>query len=370
MKGLYYFAKRIYHFSQSRPIFEKLGGKIITTTEFPLTFFYFLFKYGPFKVKIMRRKLSRLSSISRGLILCHSADGSVPQSNKYKRVFVYHGTSDKVFTMPDKKLRLEWFEYYLLSGEKDHYKLRHFSHSSEKLDHRIIKIGMFRSDPIFKNEYDKERIIRKFNINAGDKKIILYAPTWKWGGGTLGVCFNRFAEEITKKYVLIIRPHANDRQNIKYILSWMKRNKKQKLYFFPKQYQDIMNFIYISDLMIGDHSAVNYEFALTGKPMVFVKSDTADVFVPPDEYNIRLCGPLYDPKKDDILEKIDDAFTNSIYKEKMKYVVKNSFYHNDGHVVDRACSFIVDTLSEMGILKREIAISKYNNRFLYMNNYK
>jgi len=363
LEGLYYFAKRTYHFSQSKSIFEKLGGKIITTTEFPLTFFYFLFKYGPFRIKIMSRKLFRLHRVARGLILCHSADGSVPRSDNYKRVFVYHGTSDKVFTMPDKKLRLEWFEYYFLSGEKDRYKLKHFSHRSDKLDHKIVKIGMFRSDPVFKNNYSKEKILRRYKIQTNAKKIILYAPTWN-------TCFERFAEEITKEYVLIIRPHANDRRNIKYILTWMKKNKKQNLYFFPKQYQDIMNFIYISDLMIGDHSAVNYDFALTGRPMVFVKSDTVDVFIPPDKYNVRLCGPLYDPEKDDIIEKIEDAFNNPTYEKKMIHLIRNSFYYNDGHAVDRACSFIVDKLSEMGMIDKQFTLKKYGRYFTYMNNYK
>ncbi|MGQ9571472.1 MAG: CDP-glycerol glycerophosphotransferase family protein, partial [Thermodesulfovibrionales bacterium] len=283
---------------------------------------------------------------------------------------VYHGTSDKMFTMPDKRLNLDWFDYYFLSGNKDLYKLKQFSHNSERLDNRVVKIGMFRSDKIFKGDYNREKILKKYKIKPDGKKIILYAPTWEWGGGTLGTCFDKFASEITKKYILIIRPHANDRKNIKYISKRLKKNRNENLYFFPKQSQDVMDFIYISDLMIGDHSAVNYDFVLTLKSMVFVKSDTEDVFIPPDEYNVKLCGPMYDPENDDILKKIEEAFSNPLYLKRMKHLVQNSFYYNDGHAVDRACSFIVNKLSEMGMIDRDAAFRKLKKRFTYMDNYK
>ena len=85
----------------------------------------------------------------------------------YKRVFVYHGTSDKVFTLKDKKLDISWFEYYFLSGPKELYKLKTFSHNSELLDKRIVKIGMFRSDTIIRKESDKEKILKDLERRRG-----------------------------------------------------------------------------------------------------------------------------------------------------------------------------------------------------------
>ncbi len=177
MKGLYYFTKRIAQFSQSKGVFERLHGKIIVQWEFPLTFLYFVFRYGPFKVKIMDRSLRRLDKEAKGLILCHSADDSVPQGKNFERVFVYHGTSDKVFDYPDGKLDGNLFEYYFITGQKDLYKLKNFTHNDEGIDDKVVKIGMFRSDPIFSRSYDKAKILDKYNIKQRDKKIILYAPT-------------------------------------------------------------------------------------------------------------------------------------------------------------------------------------------------
>jgi len=369
LKGLYYYTQKVYQFSQSRPIFEKLDGKIITIVKFLSTFLYFIVKYGPFRIRIMNNKLTKLPHKAKGIVLGHSADNLLPEGKEYDRVFVYHGTSDKMFKMPDKKLDLNWFEFYFLTGPKDLYKLRTFSHNSENLEERVVKIGMFRSDPLFNNSYDREKILKRYRIKTEGKKIILYAPTWYWGGGTLGKCFQNFSKELLDSYILLIRPHYNDRKNIRYILEWQKKHNKKNLYIFHKQHQDIMDFIYISDLMIGDNSAVNYEFALTRRPMIFVKTDDKDCYTPPEQFNVKLCGPLYDPEMDSIIEKVEQAFNNEVWRKRMERLVKESFYFNDGHAVDRACSFIVDKLAEKGIIDREKALKKYGEYFTYTSDY-
>lgn len=374
MRGLSYFFKRVYQFSQSRPILNRLGGRTITYTEFPMTFLFNLFTYGPFRATILGRKMKRLDRLGRGLILCHTAADLVPGGRSYKRVFVYHGTCDTIYKAngPENKLLSEWFEYYFVTGEKDLDKLKRFTFDPEGLEGKIIKIGMFRSDPIVTKSYDRATVLHNYNIKSNGKKIVLYAPTWGYGGGTLGKCFETFAEEITKNYILIIRPHFNDKENISYIQKWQRNNRNPNLYFFPKPYHDIIDFIYISDLLIGDNSSVNYDFSLTGRPIVLVRSDDHEnLFIPPDEYNIKLCCPIYDPHSNDsIIEKIEDAFDNPEYRKRIENLVKNSFYFNDGHAVDRACSFIVDCLSEMKIVDRQEVLEKYGGRFVYMDNYK
>ncbi len=374
MKGLYYFGKKIYQLSQSKPIFYKLGGKILTYWEFPITYFYHLFRYGPFKAYILGNKLKKLDRVAKGLVLCHSAGNKIPSGENYKRVFVYHGTCDTIYkgAGPDNKLLADWFEYYFITGDKDLDKLKRYTYDPENLKGKIVKIGMFRSDPIFNRDYDIDRILKKYGIEPNGKKIILYAPTWKWGAGTLGDCWEHFVQKIPEKYTLIIRPHFNDRKNIRTILKWQKKSGIKDFYFFPRQYHDILDFIHISDLLIGDNSAVNYDFALTKKPIVLVKSkEPESLFVPPDAYNIKLCCPIYDPKSDeDILDKIEEALTDPKYKKCLEKLVDNSFYFNDGHAVDRACSFIVDTLGEMNIIDREKTLKKYEKMFEYTVGYK
>jgi CDP-glycerol glycerophosphotransferase (TagB/SpsB family) len=317
-----------------------------------------------------KKKLKGLHRAVKGLILCHSGSNIVPPGENYKRIFIYHATCDKTFKQPEGKLGADWFEYYFLTGDKDLYKLQNFTQKSELLDGKIVKIGMFRSDPIINNSYNREAILKKYKIKPCDKKVILYAPTWKWGGGTLGKCFETFAREIPQKYVLIIRPHAKDKRNIKTVLKWQRKHRVKGLYIFPKQHQDIMDFICVSDLMIGDNSSVNYDFALTKRPVVIVNTYHKDVFTPPDEYNIKLCAPIYDPEDGDlIIEKIDEAFNNPIYRQRMDALTEKSFYFNDGHATDRACSFIVDKLSEMGIVDKERILTKYRDKFTYTDTY-
>jgi CDP-glycerol glycerophosphotransferase (TagB/SpsB family) len=373
MQGLYYFAKKIYQLAQSKPIFSRLGGKVFTYWDFPITYLYHLGRYGPFRAGIMRKGLTRLDQAARGLILCHSGEGIVPPGKNYSRIFIYHGTCDTVYKAegPDGKLLSDWFEYFFVTGDKDLDKLRRYTYDPENLEGKIVNIGMFLSDPIYNNSYDREAIFSKYGIKANGKKIILYAPTWSWGAGTLSQCFDHFISRIPDKYVFIIRPHYNDRKNIRHILRWQKEHRLKDFYFFPKQYQDVMDFVHVSDLLIGDNSSVNYDFALTKKPIVLVKSEEHEnLFVPPDEYNIKLCCPVYDPKgNDDVLEKIEEAFSSPKHRERIDRLVQNSFYFNDGHAVDRACSFIVDTLSEMKIIDRDKTLKKYGRFFQYNNSY-
>jgi CDP-glycerol glycerophosphotransferase (TagB/SpsB family) len=82
----------------------------------------------------------------------------------------------------------------------------------------------------------------------------------------LGKCFKKFVDELHQDYVLIIRPHFNDQKNMRLVLEWKRRYGVEGVYIFHKQYQDIMEIVHIADLMIGDNSAVNYEFALIKNP--------------------------------------------------------------------------------------------------------
>jgi len=368
MKGLYYFTKKSYQFSQSKPVFDRLGGKIITYTKYPKTFFYFLIRYGPFRVKLMGKKFKRIDRAVHGVLLCHSGEYIVPSGKNFRRVFVYHGTCDTVFKAdgPEDKLLADWFEYYFVTGEKDLYKLKKYTYNADALNGKIIKIGMFRSDPIVNKSYNREKILKRYRIQDKGEKIVLFAPTWQWGGGTLRECFEKFAAEISGRYLLIIRPHVNDTRNIQFILKWQRKHRISDLYIFPIPSKDIMDFISVADVLIGDNSAVNYDFSFAKKPIVLVKSDEhPHLFVPPDEYNIKLCCPIYIPEKDSIVEKIEDAFHNPVYRKCIESLVKKSFYFNDGHAVDRVCSFIVDTLSEMGIINREKILRKYRKKFVY-----
>jgi hypothetical protein len=90
-------------------------------------------------------------------------------------------------------------------------------------------------------------------------------------------------------------------------------------------------------------------------------TENKNLFIPPDEYNIKLCCPIYREGGDDILEKIDEAFSNPLYRQRIERLVDRSFYFNDGHAVDRACSFIVDALDGMRLLDKEETLQKLKN---------
>ena len=73
--------------------------------------------------------------------------------------------------------------------------------------------------------------INEFYIKDKKRKNILYAPTWRWGDGTLKKYGKKFIKELDKDFNLIIRPHFHDREYIKLLKLWAKYNGYKNVYF-------------------------------------------------------------------------------------------------------------------------------------------
>ena len=88
-------------------------------------------------------------------------------------------------------------------------------------DEKLIKIGNPRFDELSNNNFNKEAYMKSLGIKDLTRKIILYAPTWKWGNGTLHTYFHSFSKSLSKEYNLIVRPHYNDRKYIPRLKFWL-----------------------------------------------------------------------------------------------------------------------------------------------------
>ena len=83
----------------------------------------------------------------------------------------------------------------------------------------------------YHNNIDVTAYANYLGVQDRDRKTILYAPTWKWGAGTLHQYGYKFCQELTKEYNLIIRPHYFDRKYIPKFKYWAK-SKGQNIYIF------------------------------------------------------------------------------------------------------------------------------------------
>ncbi|AWC30559.1 CDP-glycerol glycerophosphotransferase family protein [Bacillus cytotoxicus] len=142
-------------------------------------------------------------------------------------------------------------------------------------DDRILRTGIPRTD-LFFNEKSKERIKKEIvskNLKLGDKKIILYAPTFRNENmGNFGFCLDveNMYRALKDEYVLIVRLHPAIRNKLKY-------NEKYRGFLYDySSYPNVNELFLITDILITDYSSIPFEFCLLGKQMIFFAYDLSD----------------------------------------------------------------------------------------------
>jgi len=351
MKKIYYYANQIYQFSYALPIYEELGG-IFIVKDFKrfIQFKKYLMNRGKFREKTFLKtpkviiiSQNRLHNLN-GIIL-YLSNSIIPEQDYPRAITIFHehGTSDKRYggakTNNIADLKLSKYDHIFLSGPKNLKRLEEIglNFSPEKL----IKIGALKFDKYLNNQFNLDDEIKRLQIKDTKRKNILYAPTWRFGNGTLRKYGINFAREITKKYNLIIRPHFHDNKFCRLLRSQAKSENIEHLYFSDAANiikHDAFNDFILADLMISDISSVIYEFLITAKPMIIIKNDFADVHKMPKNLDIYQNVEIFDGKQN-IVEMIEHNLENPKYGEIYKKMAKECFYA-DGRSVKRAVEFI------------------------------
>lgn len=187
---------------------------------------------------------------------------------------------------------------------------------------KIIETGYPRNDPMHSDhiEEDMEKIKEKLNLPK-DKKIILYAPTWRddefYGSGkykfTLKLDLQKMQEELSDDYIVILRTHY-------YIADILDISEFEGFAYNFSKYPDIVDLYLVSDILITDYSSVFFDYAGLKRPMLFFTYDIA-------KYRDTLRGFYFDIEKEvpgpllfttdeiiDSIKNIDDVTV--AYKEK------------------------------------------------------
>ncbi|MCF7793940.1 MAG: CDP-glycerol glycerophosphotransferase family protein [Candidatus Cloacimonetes bacterium] len=350
MKEVYYYANNIYQFSYALPVYNKIGGTFVVRDRRRFIHFkrYFvnLAKFGeksflktPNVIVRSRPELSKLDGV---IFFLSNSIWPEDDYGKNSTIFHEHGTSDKRYGGKSHKKalkKLSKYDYIFLSGPKNLKRLEevglHFSRE------KLVEIGGLRFDDYLSGNFSKEKEYKRLKIKDTSRQNILYAPTWRFGDGTLKKYALHFAREVTKKHNLIIRPHYHD-QKYSYFLKLQGILQGIKHVYFSNASniikQDTFNDFVISDLMISDMSSVIYEFLILQRPMIIIDNKFDNYHKMPKEMDIRQNADLY-KEGDDILKMVDQNLTNPKYNEVYKKMVEASFYV-EGSAVQRAVDFI------------------------------
>lgn len=141
---------------------------------------------------------------------------------------------------------------------------------------KIKVTGYGRVDPLVNNQWDAKTIKKKYGIAESYKKIILLAPTWQQGDPTRQVipfgedperflgALNDVAKEL--EALVIFRVHLNtDAQNRSNVHA-MDNVRIMSHNDYPLGEE----FLFISDIFIGDWSSIAFDFLPLRRPAIFL----------------------------------------------------------------------------------------------------
>lgn len=350
--NIYYFANQIYQLSYAWPLYNELGGSFLVR-KYKTCFKFKKYLRGSVKTKdaswlgtpsVQKRDLKKISDLS-GVILSQSNSRLYNDPVKSRSVFIGHGTGDKKYG--GKARTLESYKYLFLSGPKHMEKL---NDSGLKFpDASLIKIGNIRFDSYINNVENRDALMKKMGIpkKARSRKNILYAPTWRWGNGTIKKYTTSFMREITREHNLIVRPHHFDVHRIPRFRLWAAANGIRNVYFSnPSRLltNDTMQDFFVSDIMISDTSSILYEYLITGKPIIVANTDFSSLHNMPDSMNIMKIADFFDGSEN-ILDVVNKSL--SVAPDKYTEMLHKCFYFNDGRSVGRAADFVRSLESEL-----------------------
>ena len=209
----------------------------------------------------------------------------------------------------------------------------------------IIEEGYPRNDFLYNyTEIDIENIKKKLNIENTDKKIILYAPTWRDNQHQAGigytykteVNFEKMQKELGQDYIILFRAH--------YFVSNSFDFERYKGFIYDVSKVDDINELYIiSDMLITDYSSVFFDYANLKRPIIFYMYDFEQY-----KNNIRgfyialkeLPGSIT-KTEDELIKEIKKMNNNFKYNKIYEEFNKKYNYLDDGKATERVINKIL-----------------------------
>ena len=242
-------------------------------------------------VRFNSREYFRTCAVSKYWITNSTMQSCLKPKKNQAFIQTWHGTPLKRLgcdiSIPDNKSQSikEIHKQYIEQGNKITYFLSPsqfytekissaFSQNKEQIKRKFINCGYPRNDFLFKfSKQDVERIKNELNIPK-DKKVILYAPTFRdnnydKGFGfhyDIGVDFKLLKEKLSEEYVILFRAHY-------FIIDNFDLSEYKGFVYDVSRYDDINELYIISDVLVTDYSSVFFDYANLKRPIIFFMYD-------------------------------------------------------------------------------------------------
>jgi CDP-glycerol glycerophosphotransferase len=215
-----------------------------------------------------------------------------------------------------------------------------FASAFRGFEGEIIETGYPRNDVLNAPDHDAQRarVREALGIEEG-RTVVLYAPTWRDNlvheqgptGFTLALDVDEVAERLGEDHVLLLRLHFLVAAHLGDTRGGAVRN--------VSDYEDVRDLYLAADVLVTDYSSVMFDFAITGKPLLFYTYDL-------DFYRDELRGFYFDFEAeapgplcrdmDELMSALEDLDrTRRSYAEAYARFRERYCYLDDGHAAER-----------------------------------
>ncbi|TRW50196.1 hypothetical protein FM042_05005 [Aliidiomarina halalkaliphila] len=292
---------------------------------------------------------------AKHFIVCHGSGElfySRYFSKKKNTIVLWHAIMLKKYGFLDASYTQK--DYNSIKKERDKYTL---FLASSKLDalsvsacnqlesDRVLITGLPRNDILF----NPPAVSRLHGVSEHikeilNKKVILYAPTFRDGGLTQFFPFEDLKIESIAKYLrknnayMLIRPHQNDRKNIQRLKDLIRKHGERFILADINNVIDVAEIIPYVDTIITDYSSIYLDALLLNCPCVFIPYDL-------EEYESAR-GIIYDydmvtpgakvKTQAEFLDALSEALNGGLKYQDRRNQVRDMFHaHQDGKASQR-----------------------------------
>ena len=210
----------------------------------------------------------------------------------------------------------------------------------------LIETGYPRNDFLYTyTQEDVKQIKEKLNIPE-EKKVILYAPTFRDNQHQLGKGYvlslqldlDNLQRKLGDEYVVLMRLHY-------LVASKLDIKQYEGFIYDVSKYDDINDLYIIADMLITDYSSVFFDYANLRRPILFYMYDLEEY-----QHNIRnfyidlneLPGPIVQTEKD-LLQEINTIGTyQERYKDAYQKFHDKYNYLDDGNAAKRVAKVVIE----------------------------
>lgn len=209
---------------------------------------------------------------------------------------------------------------------------------SSGMEDKVMEVGYPRNDFLLNHKPEDIRAIKENLGIPEEKKVILYAPTWRDNQHEAGVGFTydlnldfeRLREELGEEYVILFRVHY-------LVASKFSFKDFEGFIYNVSNYDDINHLYLIADLLITDYSSVFFDYGILKKPMLFYMYDL-------DDYKDSIRGFYFGidklpgriiTKESELPDAIRDSVENFVYDDKYREFNEMFSHSEDGQASAR-----------------------------------